>query len=270
MVIVRILTVANNIVKFFMPSFKYSRLRIDKNFKKIALNLYPQNFGRALVLAAFLEEFSRLITSKCKMNIAVVGGYLLEPEIKALEFLGVEATVNIFGIDDGTNYLNLNEEITSENDLCGNFDLVLCSQVWEHIWNHESALTNLKKLIKKDGFIWLACPTSNRPHSSPSYYSAGFTSEYLSNNLSRLGLDVKASGQIGTPRNYRATHTLPAWLSVRGHYFPPVYAFSQRSLFPRIIYSLRFLLTTVSLLFSSTRISDDINCATETWILAKR
>ena len=260
----------SKLLSFFKPSFGYSKLLFNRKYKKLAFNLYPENFGRALVITMFMTEFSKLLAPKTKITVAVVGGYQLEPEIQALELLGIETDITVFGIDDNTTYLNLNEATDSQVSLHEDFDLVLCSQVWEHIWNHEVGQMNLMKLTKKGGYLWLACPTSNRPHSSPSYYCAGFTAEYLVNNLSRIGWTVYSSGQLGTPRNYRATHNMPAWLSVSGHRFPPIYAFSQRSLFHRIMYSLRYLLTTVSLLFSSTRISDDINCATETWILAKR
>ena len=257
------------ILMFFIPSVGYPKLIIDKSRKKVAFDLYPQNFGRALILTMFMTEISKIFTCKTKIDVAVVGGYLLEPEILALELLEIETKITFFGVDDGINYLNLNEESSSDHCLYGEFDLVLCSQVWEHIWNHEVALKNLKQIVKKNGYLWLACPTSNRPHSSPSYYCAGFTSEYLTNNLSNLGFEISASGQLGTKRNYRATHSLPTWLSVHGHRFPPTGAFSQRGLTPRIAYSIRYSITTILLLFNSPRISDHVDCATETWVLAR-
>ena len=254
------------LLTLIVPSFDNSKKIFSKENKRLAFRLCPENFGRALVLTEFITEISKRFSSGSKIQVAVVGGYKTEPEIRALVALGIKCDVTVFGIEENMSILDLNH--VNEVETVG-FDLILCSQVWEHIWNHEIAFQNLKKLMRKDAFLWLACPASNRAHGSPSYFCAGFTADYFSKNLVRLGLNVISTGQLGTPRNYRATHTLPAWLSVQGHRFPPIGAFSERSLMPRLLFTARYLIATVTLLFVSPKITDADNCATESWVLAK-
>jgi hypothetical protein len=146
----------------------------------------------------------------------------------------------------------------------------LCSQVWEHIWNHEVAVDNLLSIMNPGAYLWIASPTSNRAHGSPFYFSAGFTSEYFTNNLLKAGLEINSFGQIGSRRNYLATHMLPTWLSVNGHKFPLLSAFSEYRPIYRTLYSIRYLLVTISLLFASNKVTADNKYSTESWVMARK
>ncbi len=255
--------------RFIFPRSNISAIKLGNESKSLAFALCPENFGRAVVLAKFIEQTTGIFSTNRNLRVAVVGGYEDEPEIRALKTLGFNLEVSIFGIDENMYFLDLNNEPVITQSSYGDFDLILCSQVWEHIWNHESAFKNLLRLTSKGSFLWLACPASNHPHGSPSYFSAGFTSEYLSLNITKMGLAIIARGQIGTPRNYRATHVLPTWLSVRGHSFPPVYAFEDRSVYSRILHSIKYFFTNISFLGISPAITDEIGYATESWIFAQ-
>jgi hypothetical protein len=260
----------NKLYRLLFARSGYKVIVLDHESKSLAFKLCPENFGRAVVLSQFIEQSKRIFNIRNSIKVAVVGGYDDEPEIRALKELGFTVDVSLFGIEENMNFLDLNNETSLSLKSFDRYDLILCSQVWEHIWNHESAFANLLKLMSKDSYLWLACPASNHAHGSPSYFSAGFTYEYLSRNVERLGLANIAGGQIGTPRNYRATHVLPTWLSVRGHSFPPLYAFEDKSLLSRLLHSMRYFLVNILFLSIAPTITDEVRFATESWVLAQK
>jgi SAM-dependent methyltransferase len=262
----------SKLFSFLFPRSSYNVIQLEHESSSLAFKLCPENFGRAVVLSQFIEQSKRIFSRSNSLRVAVVGGYYDEPEIRALRELGFTVEVSIFGIEEDMQYLDLNIETGFSLSLNAfdKYDLILCSQVWEHIWNHESAFANLLKLMSKDSYLWLACPASNHPHGSPSYFSAGFTYEYLSLNVKKFGLATIAAGQIGTPRNYRATHAIPTWLSVRGHSFPPLYAFEGKSLLSRLLHSMKYLFLNISFLSLAPTITDDSRFATESWVLAQK
>ncbi len=260
---------SEKLYRFIFPRSNLRAVKLSEKSKALAFALCPENFGRAVVLAQFIEQTKGIFSNSQNIRIAVVGGYDDEPEIRALRALGFELEVSIFGIEENMHFLDLNDKPVITQSSHDKYDLILCSQVWEHIWNHESAFENLLRLTSKDSYLWLACPASNHAHGSPSYFSAGFTSEYLSLNINRMGLAIIAEGQIGTPRNYRATHVLPTWLSVRGHSFPPIYAFEDKSAYSRILHSIKYSFVNILFLGISPTITDEIAYATESWIFAR-
>ena len=263
------LKIKSKLYRFFFPSRGIRPIKLDKECKSLAFTLCPENFGRAVVLARFIEQTSQLFSHERPIRIAVVGGYNNEPELRALYSLGFSLEVSLFGIEENMHYLDLNQNPMNTFSTFGTYDLILCSQVWEHIWNHSSAFANLQQFLSSGTYLWLACPASNHPHGSPSYFAAGLTHEYLSLNVNRLGLSIIAEGHLGTPRNYRATHILPSWLSVRGHQFPPVYAFEGKSINSRLLHSLKYLFQNILFLMVSPTITDDTQYATESWVLAQ-
>ena len=240
---------------------------LDPNLKKLANRINPGNFGRACVLTEFMSQILMNFEFGSKLNVAVIGGGVNEAEILALERLGFSTDVRVFGID-GNEYLDLNQIFEEEFNF--NLDLVLCSQVWEHVWCHENAFRNIFQIMPTGSHVWLACPTSNRAHASPDYFSAGFTRTYLVNNLESLGLSVIASGQLGTARCYRATHTMPVWLTVKSHMIPILHPFSGYKKGTRIALIVRYFFRNLELFLFSNKITSDDAFSTESWIFAKK
>ena len=86
-------------------------------------------------------------------RVAVVGGSPAEPELVSLP---VDATIDYFGVentigDSRFTYLDLN---LLRTDLHANYDLVICSQVLEHVYDVRNAIENLLRL---------ASPSSSHP-----------------------------------------------------------------------------------------------------------
>ena len=258
------------ILSALFPSYGCESVSFDDKARNIAKKLCPENFGRALVLSKFIVTATEIFPMASIIRVAVVGGYSTEPEIRALQHLGFKVELEIFGVEDDMVRFDLNVSQSHTSNTIKKFDLVLCSQVWEHIWNHEVAVNNLVSIMNPGAYLWIASPTSNRAHGSPFYFSAGFTSEYFTNNLLKAGLEINSFGQIGSRRNYLATHMLPTWLSVNGHKFPLLSAFSEYRPIYRTLYSIRYLLVTISLLFASNKVTADNKYSTESWVMARK
>ena len=252
----------------FAPTWFLTTKSFDPNLKRLADNISPINFGRACVLAEFMSQILMNFENGSKLKVAILGGGSDEPEIRALEQLGFSSEIRIFGIDKKNEYLDLNQIYEEEFDL--EFDLILCSQVWEHIWCHENAFRNILHIMSAGSHVWLACPTSNRAHASPDYFSAGFTRTYLVNNLEYLGLSIISSGQLGTARNHRATHTMPVWLTVKSHMLPVLHSFPGHKKGTRIALVFRYFLRNLELFLFSNKITSDDAFATESWVFAKK
>jgi SAM-dependent methyltransferase len=258
------------VLNFLRPSTRYKSHYLNQHHLKVATGVYQHNIGRVLVLAEFIHNINGKLPTNRPIKVAVVGGYRNEPEILVLEKLGYQTFVTIFGVEDSDVNLDLNSQENSLGNFDMTFDLILCSQVFEHIWNHQQALRNIQRLMGEGSLIWLAAPASNHAHGVPRYYSAGFTAEYLLHNLGEIGMAGVAWGNIGSPRNYRAIHTIPNWLNLKGHQFPITHGFSNYPFLINLAYSIRYFHNLIALSLISPKVTSDVSVATECWVLAKQ
>ena len=220
-----------------------------------------------------VEDFEREYSKKPQLHsIAVVGGSLDDHEVRVVGKYFPNAKIEVFGIEKSQNYLDLNEE----NNIVSKFDLVLCTNVLEHVFHHENFAKNLISLLNPSGEIWCSFPFNDLYHGSPHYYSAGFHPEYLNKLFSRNGAKVKKSKLISSKRGYLFTHLLKDWpsefrydhplagqviwaLGLRGNPRPPL-----RNL------SMRRLLVCVILSCTSKKISEDPNFGCTVWSIVCR
>lgn len=242
----------------------------ENQSRDLALRLVPQNFARALVVEQFIDCVTASIDWKKlpQLSVTVVGGSNDEPEIAALRELGFEVKVSVVGIDSPDSFVDLNGKPGAAAAGYPLGDLVLCSQVIEHVWHHRHFFEWLVRLTSEKSYLWLAAPAANRPHGSPGYFSAGFTSEYLANNLEANGMRVQGNGMVGTTRLYYAALTSPFWLSVFGHRLPPFTEISVDSRWKRFALRLRYAPMTIRLMFCSPEVRFDLRYATESWAWA--
>ncbi len=257
------------VVHLLRPSTRYEPRKISTESLNRVSAVYQQNFGRVLVLVEFVAHIGGFLQTNRPIKVAVVGGYTNEPEILVLEKLGFQTSVTTFGVEDSDVYLDLNSQENVLENIDMTFDLILCSQVFEHIWNHQQAITNIKELMRGDCLLWLAAPTSNHPHGLPRYYSAGLTAEYLLKNLHEKGLVGIAWGNLGTPRNYRSIHTIPNWLNYKAHRHPLTHSFSNYPVLINLAYSIRHFHNLIAIRLTSPKVTSDISVASESWVLAR-
>lgn len=249
-----------------------TRIPVD-NAREVASAVSGGNFARQLVVEQFLLQIFAWKdegTIPNSLRIAVVGGSPNEPEIQALQRIVGEIEVRTFGIEEQQELLDLNDLEYRSWTCAFTPHLILCSQVLEHVWNHESAFNLLGKLSAINSRLWLATPAANRPHGSPEYFSAGFTDSFLAKNLVSRGWRVLDHGMLGSERLFVGALTTQFWLTRPGHAFPPKDAFVTGPLRMRLSVMFTRLPQTLRLLFSHPRVRHDVRYATESWVWAER
>ena len=208
------------------------------------------------ILKVFEEQIG--LTSVVFEDVALVGGHLNEPELKVLN----PQKVTFFGIESDprikTNMFDLNfpQEINTQ------YNLVLCSQVLEHVYDVKQAILNLANLTSTSGYLWIACPASNYPHGSPHYFSAGYTPELISNLLEPLGFKIILAQKYGSERMYFFTHALRRWPTKQEYYFPLRLRISR--------YLIRDLIWRIATICKSPRFDSELHHATETVVFAQK
>jgi len=165
------------------------------------------------------SEFVKFIEiEKLELQIvAIVGGSSTDPEVAVIKNKYPKAELHYFNLanpEKDLNFhrldINLDIEVFFDD---AKFDLVVSSQVLEHVWNHSNYFKLVAGIARPGGLIWVNCPKSNLVHGSPHYYSAGFAAEYLANNLGNLDCNILRIGEIGNKRYYMAVHLARYWQS---------------------------------------------------------
>ena len=142
-------------------------------------------------------------------SIALVGGSENDSEIK--QFLNTEVSVTFLGVEPVKNFHFRYFDLNQKNVIDEQYDLVICSQVLEHIWDLKVGLENLANLTKPNGHLWINCPFSNHSHGSPEFFSAGYAPAIILKLGSPLKLEKIFACQIGSWRQYFFTHTIQYW-----------------------------------------------------------
>lgn len=222
---------------------------------------------REVIVAKFLDSIEPFLQGI--ETVAVVGGSKNEPEIIELKKIK-NIKVTTYGIDDEADYqLDLN--IQSESDF--KYDLILCSQVLEHLYDVKNGLVNLSNLMSKKTLLWIGCPASNKSHGSPFYFSAGYQPELISKLSTELSLETLIYGKIGTKRNYFMTHALRIWPTPGELNHPIVkYNFSRLPNKSKlnIFRFFRDLPGRIYSIFIENKLIDSVEYATETYLLLRR
>lgn len=144
----------------------------------------------------------------------------------------------------------------------GTFELVLCSQVLEHVYDVKQAIHNLAQLVAVGGYLWIACPASNYPHGSPEYFSAGYVPELITRLLNPLGFEIIFAEKYGSPRMYFFTHALQYWPTQREYLFPLRFKISR--------YFFHDLLNRLVAMAKSPKFGSELHYATETIVFARK
>lgn len=69
-------------------------------------------------------------------------------------------------------------------------DVILCSEVFEHIKDPIKALGEFARLIKHSGILLLTAPVCSITHMAPYYYANGFSRYWYEANLQEAGFEI--------------------------------------------------------------------------------
>lgn len=204
-------------------------------------------------------------------SVLVVGGSQSEPELQSIQsesstfFCGIEPK----GIKpEKFFFLDLEQE-TSEIGVSTRFDLVLCSQVLEHVSDLSRAIKLVCSLVSEDGYVFFGFPASNFPHGSPQYFSAGYPSQTVVRLLDKEFVVVIA-GDIGSKKEYVWRHALREW-PTRDELREPIrFIWRQPASVARRTFRIIRRLKSMWVLWIPFVPTHDIEWATESYVLARR
>lgn len=225
---------------------------------------------RWYVVDRFETELSIILREK-SLSIAVIGGNESDAEVKIIDKLSPKSEITYFGIEDDRriNPLDLNNE--SIPLPAYEFDLVLCSQVIEHIWNTSHFFRILSSFVKDNGYLWISCPFSNIAHGSPDFFSTGYSPEYIVNNFTSEKFELILAEQVGSRRYYLATHLYATWLSQAEHLKPLFRYQFKPGTFKGVLWKfVRDLPGRIHLSLLSNKITHEDRWATETLVLLRK
>lgn len=194
--------------------FKYCPDHVVNNFIKLnnlrfghKLTRY-YNFSRVVCLADF-DSILKEKNLKYFSNTAVVSGSIREPELllinyDRLDVLNYKASSDSYNLD--------NDWSKMHQDVKDKYNLVICSQVFEHIFSPLAGIKNLSYITQNGGYIWISIPTINCIHGEPFFYSSGYHPRYLYRLANEVGLDILHIGAWGNIR-YLNSAVLGKWLT---------------------------------------------------------
>ena len=92
------------------------------------------------------------------------------------------------------------------------FDVVLCTEVLEHLPNPVKALEEFHRLLKKGGTLVLTAPFCSLTHFAPYHYSSGFNRYFYEFHLENLGFKLNEVSRNGNFFEYigQEVHRIPS------------------------------------------------------------
>ena len=181
-------------------------MTIKKKFN-FQSNMYSNN---NVLRNRVTEDFKlECLTVNKKIKIAIVGGSLSDHEVGIIQQNNPEAHFLVYGIEESQIFMDLN----TTPQIQEKYDLILCTNVLEHVFHHENFARNLLSLMNENSLLWISFPFSDMYHGSPYYYSAGFDPDYVEKLFAIYGGVTIKKRILASRRLYLFTHLLKDWPS---------------------------------------------------------
>lgn len=100
--------------------------------------------------------------------------------------------------------LNIVSDITEIPEENNSFDVILCSEVLEHIPRPDLAIKEFSRLLKKNGKLILTAPFCSLTHFSPFHFFTGFNIYWYENILPLNGFKIEYKETNGSYFEYLA------------------------------------------------------------------
>lgn len=77
------------------------------------------------------------------------------------------------------------------------FDVILCTEVFEHIPYPHSAVEEFSRILKKDGILILTAPSNSLRHMDPFYFYSGFSDRWFEKILKDNKFEIEEIQTVG-------------------------------------------------------------------------
>ena len=153
------------------------------NFFKINLNEESRN--------EWLQKALSSIPTGLRILDAGAGELRNKPLCKHLEYVSQDVcqykgTGNSHGLHTGTwdtSKIDIVSDITNVPEQDSSFDVILCSEVFEHLPDPLKALDEFNRLLKPGGKLIITAPFASFVHFAPYHYATGFSRYWYEHHL---------------------------------------------------------------------------------------
>ena len=88
--------------------------------------------------------------------------------------------------------LDIVSDISEIPEPDASFDVILCSEVFEHLPNPVLAIKEFSRLLKKGGQLLITAPFCSLTHFAPYHYSTGFNRYFYETHLANNGFEIRS------------------------------------------------------------------------------
>ena len=197
----------------------------------------------------------------------LISGESTDPEVQVL-LENFELEVVLSGNESRTdpNYIFL--DLNKEHQAKESYELIVCNQVFEHLYDIKNALEVISNLSSSGTVVWLDFPVSTFEHGSPDFYTTGIMPEMISQLGAKYSLETHSKGVIGSERHFLFGHLLKLWPTPRQMKSPLFSYFGvEGSLMRKLIFQFSSLPARLLIAISSKEISTSSRFATTGWII---
>ena len=128
-----------------------------------------------------------------------------KPLCKHLEYVSqdicqYEGSGDLKGLQTGawdTSKIDIVSDITKIPATDASFDIVLCSEVFEHLPDPLKALDEFARLLKSGGKLIVTAPFASIVHFAPYHYATGFSKYWYEHHLPLRGFQIKELSSNG-------------------------------------------------------------------------
>ena len=165
------------------------------------LLIYPKNGFTRMHVDKFMElNFLHRNTSKLKILDVGAGEkpykkYFTNSQYESCDSKEALEEINLSKNQEHTFYCDITKKIPREDET---YDIIICSEVFEHINEPQKAASEIYRVLKKNGEFYMTVPQCHGLHMEPHNYFnyLSFGIEYILKNAGFKKITVKALGGI--------------------------------------------------------------------------
>lgn len=157
----------------------------------------PENFDQRVRknITDFVGETKSYMTPQ-KKSILELGVGNIDENYNALREIAKEyIRTDVYKSDFAEEIIDIEQMDTTryivERRSGNRFDLVVCTEVLEHVYGTTAAITNIRNLLNKDGFVIITTPFMYPLHGDQDYWR--FTHQSMTRMLEDIGFFVRVS-----------------------------------------------------------------------------
>jgi SAM-dependent methyltransferase len=90
-----------------------------------------------------------------------------------------------------TSNIDLVCDITNIPEPDSSYDVILCSEVFEHLPDPLKALSEFKRLLKSDGILIVTAPFASFVHFAPYHFASGFSKYWYEHHIPDYGFEIQ-------------------------------------------------------------------------------